>query len=285
VSAGIDAPLERPGCPLCAGSAATPRIAHASLDPYRVVACAACGLAYLSPRPPEAVLRALYERDDYYGSDTEAGYACYREQELALRLTFRRLLRGLARRGLAGGSLLEVGCGAGYLLDEAAAFFSHREGTEYSRAAAAEAAKRADRIHVGGIECVRGARFDVVLSSQVIEHVHRPLDFVREQVARLRPGGAVVVATPWMGSAWQRALGRRWPSLKVPEHVVYYDRRSLARLLERCGLSQVRRIPYPHAFPLSLVAAKLRLRLGGALGRLPVWIPGTTLALCGVAPR
>jgi SAM-dependent methyltransferase len=283
VSAAVELPLEEPGCALCGGLDAAPAIAHPSFDPYRIVRCCACGLAYLSPRPTEAAMRALYERDDYYEAEGASGYASYREQEAALRLTFRRLLRSLARRGLIGGSLLEVGCGHGYLLDEAAAWFDRREGTEYSAAAAQAAARRADRIYRGGIEAVSpDARYDLVVSNQVIEHVHQPRAFLAAQVTRLRPGGAVLVATPWMGSPWQRVLGRRWPSFKVPEHVFYFDRRSLSALMRSAGLDRIREVPYPHAFPLSLVAAKLGLQVGGRAGRLSIWIPATTLALVGV---
>ena len=276
----VELPLEDPRCPACGADDAEPRF---SFPPYRVVRCRRCGLAYLAPRATEASIRSIYLRDDYYEADEAPGYASYRDQELALRLTFRRFVKALARRGVAGGSLLEVGCGHGWLLDEAASWFRRREGTEISAGAARAAAKVADRVHCGGIEalaCER--RFDLVISNHVIEHVYRPLDFLREQVARLRPGGAVAVTTPWMGSPWQRVLGRRWPSFKVPEHVLYLDRSSLARMMHRAGLVRIRAIPYPHAFPLALVGAKLGLRLPAGLGRVPVWIPGTTLALLGV---
>jgi SAM-dependent methyltransferase len=249
------------------------------------VRCASCGLAYLCPRPTPRTLRSLYESDAYYASGTSAGYVDYSAQEPALRATFARVIRTLARRGLAGGSLLEVGCGHGYLLDEARRWFARRDGTEHATSAIEAASARADQVFRGGVESVPDdLSYDVVLSSHVIEHVGRPREFVSAQVARLRPGGALVVATPYMGSVWQRLLGPRWPSFKIPEHLVYLESRSLRQLLEETGLVDVRRLPWPHAFPVALIARKLGVAVSERLGRRAVWIPGTTLAMTGRRP-
>jgi hypothetical protein len=87
-----------------------------------------------------------------------------------------------------------------------------------------------------------------------------------------------------MGSIWQRTLGSRWPSFKIPEHLLYFDLRSLERLLQDAGLVDIRRLPWLHAFPLALVARKLGVWVPERLGRRILWIPGTTLALTGRLP-
>lgn len=271
----VPAQLERPPCPLCGTDA--PRVAYAwSEHPYQVVRCGACRFLYLSPRPAPAALAELYRGGGYWEG---AGYEDYAAQEATLRATARGLLGRLARRGL-GGRLLEVGCGWGYLLDEARPWFSPREGTELDPVACARARQHADAIHAGGVEAIPpGARYDLIVSSQVVEHVTDPLAFLRGQASHLAPGGAVVVVTPDAGSAWRRALGRRWPSFKLPEHLLYFDRRSLTGLLQRAGLPRVERLPYPHAFPLGELGRKLGLGLPGRLSRVGVWLPGTCLAL------
>ena len=54
--------------------------------------------------------------------------------------------------GLTGGDLLEIGCGYGYLLDEARAFFERRVGTEFSPQGAEIARATGAEVFVGGIE-------------------------------------------------------------------------------------------------------------------------------------
>lgn len=221
----------------------------------------------------------LYSQDDYFGGE-QGGYTNYRAQERALRLTFARLLRQMQDRDLCGGRLLEVGCGLGYLLDEARAFFPKRHGTDFSPAAVALAASSADMVFLGGLDAIPAENcYECIVSNHVIEHVYNPRAFVEGLMLRLAPGGSLTIATPDMGSWWRRCMGKRWPSFKLPEHIHYFDRAGLTKLLADCGASAIEQIPYPHAFPASLVAAKLGISLSGRLGDLALWIPGTTLAL------
>lgn len=294
------ATLERPACPLCApgrdafapGVPATDEVAAGrGFAPYGVRSCRACGLHFLCPRLTEAAMQQVYRSDTYFDAGSAqngragrppTGYDNYAAQAQALRLTFRRFLKALQARGLAGGDLLEVGCGPGLLLDEARPLFGRREGCEFSPAAAARARDVADAVHEGGVESVPpSARYDCIVATQVVEHVYDPRAFVRTLVAHLKPGGVLVLATPDGGSPWRRIMGRRWPSYKLPEHVLYFDASTLSRLMGDSGLLGVQSVPYPHAFPLALVAAKLGLAWRGPGAARALWIPGTTLALAG----
>src|SRR4030095_8598990 len=63
----------------------------------------------------------------------------------------------------------------------------------------------------------------------VSAHLYQPRAFVRRLATLLRPGGRVALATPNYDSWLRRLLGRRTVSFKIPEHVAYYDPRTLAR--------------------------------------------------------
>ena len=229
----------------------------------------------------------LYRTDEYFeGGDV--GYASYTALEPALRATFRRLVRQLRRRGF-GGDLLDLGCGYGFLLEEARSTFRSATGTEFSERAAAVARARGLKVVTGGLhDLPAGSRFDCIVASHVVEHLYDPVAVLPTILARLRPGGSLVVATPDMGSAWRRLLGARWPSFKVPEHVLYLDRDALGRLLAGAGFVAVRPMPFRHAFPLGLVVERAGLapiaRRLGRIARVPVWLPGTTVAAVGRRP-
>ena len=268
-------------CPLC-GVSELDRVGHEE-PPFRAVRCR-CGFWYLSPRLAESAMVGAY-RDDGYFEGEGLGYSSYLAQEATLRRTFRRLLRTLERRGMTGGALLEVGCAYGFFLDEARERFGPRVGTEYSPAAAERARERTDRVVLGGLdELDAGDRFRLAACIHVIEHVYDPVGFVRRLHDHLEPGGWVVVATPDMGGFWRPLLGRRWPFYKMPEHVTYFDRESLGRLLEAGGFEDVRPIPYASYFAFDLVAEKLGVRLPDALSRLWLRLPATTVALAGRRP-
>jgi SAM-dependent methyltransferase len=228
-------------------------------------------------------MQEAYRQSSYYEGGA-CGYAdtSYTAQESALRATFKRLLHNLADRRLTGGTLLEVGCGYGYLLDEARAYFDRRAGTEFSLEGAEIARATGAEVFVGGIEQISTERkFDTVVAVQVIEHVYQPLTFVKQLVNHTQPGGHVIIATPDIGGALRKAMGRYWPSFKAPEHVGYFDFRTLSRLMEKAELSDIHQLPYPHAFPLGLITAKFGLNITSAPGCLKVWVPATTVAAYG----
>lgn len=232
-------------------------------------------------------MQEAYRQPSYYEGGA-CGYAdaSYARQEFALRATFKRLLHNLADRRLTGGALLEVGCGYGYLLDEARPYFDRRVGTEFSLEGAEIARATGAEVFVGGIEQISAeGKFDCILAIQVIEHVYQPLTFVKQLIRHTQPGGHVMVATPDIGGVLRKAMGRYWPSFKVPEHVGYFDFRTLSRLMEKVGLSDVRRLPYPHAFPLGLITAKFGFNIPSSLGCLEVWVPATTVAAYGRVSR
>ena len=232
-------------------------------------------------------MRRAYADDDYFEGG-QAGYSdiSYALQERALRATFKRLMRNLQKRNLTGGALLEVGCGYGYLLEEAKPFFSFRVGTEFSNQGVRLASARADIVYAGGVEQLPAdLTFDCVIATHVIEHVYQPLAFVRRLARHTNPRGQVVLAAPDIGGYLRKLMGHRWPSFKTPEHVLYFDATTLSALMRQGGLIDVQSLPYPHAFPLALIASKLRLPFPAALGGANIWVPATTVALYGTVPH
>lgn len=186
---------------------------------------------------------------------------------------------------MTGGRLLEVGCAYGFFLDEARGHFEWRSGTDYSEAAARRARSLADAVYLGGLgEIPAGERYDCAVLIHVIEHIYRPRELVAGLLERLRPGGWVVLAAPDMGSVWRLLMGRSWPFFKVPEHVTYFSRRSLAALLAAAGCRRVVPLPYASSFTGDLIGEKLGLRLPAWLARRRFRLPATTVACAGRKP-
>lgn len=273
--------LEYPNCPLCESECR--ETSYAQFGIHKIMRCRDCRVHYLYPRLTENAMRHFYQSDNYFDGG-ESGYsdASYSDQERALRATFKRLLRNLQQRGQTGGRLLEVGCGYGYLLEEAKDFFDYRVGTEFSAEGVRQASAKADEIYEGGVEQLPAeAKFDCVVATHVIEHVYQPLEFIKQLINHAKPDGKIILAAPDMGGMLRKIMGHRWPSFKIPEHVVYFDAATLSALMRRAGLRDISLLPYPHAFPLALIASKLRLPFPAALSNANIWVPATTVALYG----
>jgi SAM-dependent methyltransferase len=185
---------------------------------------------YLSPRLTEDCMLELYRRGDYFLGEAGFGYTTYEEDERAYRRTFVRRMDEVSAHQ-AGGRLLDVGCGTGWLIDAALARGFDAHGVEASEYAVGRRPDLSERMRLGSFEDFAwdGKPFDVVTLMDVFEHLYHP----RRAVARLAeltaPGGVVAIATPDYDAWLRRVLGRRSPSFKVPEHITYYTRETLGR--------------------------------------------------------
>lgn len=270
--------VEETSCPMCGNveAEATPYEQH----PFKVKRCKTCRLSYLSPRLAAEEANRFYESDEYFaGGDGVSGYDDYSVQEQSLRATFRKLLKTIDAQCASGGSLLEVGCGPGYLLDEARGYFDSLSGVELSPRTAAQASDlTAAKIYLSIEEIDDSPAFDCIIATHVIEHIYDPVAFVEGLARRLKPGGSMILAAPHMGSVFRHIMGRRWPSFKYPEHVSFFDEKTLPELFQRAGLEVVERVPYPHVFPLSLVLSKFGIPSPRWTDRVSVTLPATTIS-------
>lgn len=109
---------------------------------------------------------------------------------------------GMSFAPLAGKTALDVGCGAGLLVEPLARLGARVTGLDAApenigAARAHAAAMGLDVEYVaGGIEDLPGRRFDLITSMEVIEHVSNPAVFVAGLADALAPGGLMILSTP-----------------------------------------------------------------------------------------
>jgi SAM-dependent methyltransferase len=101
--------------------------------------------------------------------------------------------------------------------------------------------RAADRIALGSVTALPfpSRSFDVVLCNHVIEHLAQP-DRAAVEIARvLRPGGLAIIGVPNEGSALARLRNHvlQRSILAATDHVNFFTRDTLSRLLERAGLT------------------------------------------------
>jgi SAM-dependent methyltransferase len=200
----------------------------------------------------------------------EAESADYVEEEAGQRETARKTLERIERHTRRG-SLLDLGCWVGFLLDEARARGWSPVGVEPSTFACAFARERfgldVRQGELMSTELEPGA-FDAVVLGDVIEHLLDPGRALDHIAALMRPGGVIHLAVPDAGSRLARAMGARWWSV-IPTHVQYFTRHSLTTLLARHGWTVLEMTTAPKAFTVRYYLG----RLGGyneALGRAVV---------------
>ncbi len=191
-----------------------------------IVQCTRCWLVFQNPQPDPAAVLAAYEEvvDERYAEEREGRVH-----------TFRRALRELEEYA-APGRLLDVGAHLGVFIEVARAAGWEAEGIEPSRWAVAEARARGIPITCGALAEFDAApgTFDAVTMWDVIEHLPDPLAELRRAHELLRPRGTIAISTMDVEAPIARLLGRRWPWY-MEMHLIYFSRRTLARMVETAG--------------------------------------------------
>lgn len=225
-----------PSCPSC-GSQQSHRAIE--VGSYWYASCDRCGLLRLDPLPDASATTALYDAD-YFAAVSSGGYVDYVGDEDVHRRNARRHLGRLG--GLRPpGTLVEVGSAAGFLLDEARHAGWEVCGVEVSEPMTREAAERFGLQLVDDISRIDlpRASVDVVLATQVIEHLVNPLETLIAARELLRPGGVLVIETWDIGSPLARVLKSKWQQITPPSVVWLWDRRQLEAMVGRAGFQEI----------------------------------------------
>lgn len=179
----------------------------------------------------------------YEYSSAEAVWA---DDEIARRVT------GELRAGGQVRSVLDAGCGNGNLAAriaaegfEVSAFDISASGVGHARAAFPDVRFEVASVY-DDLAARFGQAFDACVAVEVIEHLYDPRQFVRGAFEVLRPGGWLVVTTPYHGyvkNVILALLGRmdgHYTALWDGGHIKFWSRSTLASVLVEAGFEVVR---------------------------------------------
>jgi SAM-dependent methyltransferase len=138
--------------------------------------------------------------------------------------------------------LLEVGFGAGSVMEAAARGGWEVSGVEVSRSAVEHARGRGFEVFNGELANANypEGHFDVVVASEILEHIPEPQKLISEVYRVLRPGGLLWATTPNSRSVSSRVLGAKWSAIGPPEHLHLFSRQGMKRMLGAAGFKYVR---------------------------------------------
>lgn len=145
-------------------------------------------------------------------------------------------------------SICDLGCGNGHISGRLAAL-----GYEVTGVDASASGIRIARHAYPGTNFVEApidrdlnvGKFDLVISSDVIEHLYRPSDLLEAAVSQLNPYGQVLLGTPYHGylkNLVLAATGRmdaHFSALHDGGHIKFYSVNTLAKLMRAHGFEDL----------------------------------------------
>lgn len=151
-----------------------------------------------------------------------------------------------------GTRVLDVGCGNGFTAGEflkrgcqVVGLDLSESGIDLARrtypAARFEVLAADERV----LERLGEKHFDIVVSTEVVEHLYAPKEYAQGCFAALRPGGRFVCTTPYHGYLKNLALSlaNKWDAHLSPlwdgGHIKFWSRRTLGQLLVETGFENL----------------------------------------------
>jgi SAM-dependent methyltransferase len=224
----------------------------------QILRCQQCELGFRASRIDEDDLAHLY---------ADLDVEVYQSELRGRRATANRHL-DIVRRYCSPSRLLDVGCASGLFLRSAADLGWSVVGVEPSKALSRLAKENLDgrgeviatTLQTAGLS---KSDFDVVTLWDVLEHVPQPGEFLQTAASLLKPSGHLFVNVPDLDSLQARLLRARWPLL-LPEHLNYFNRRSLTYCGTQAGLAALYMGRRKASFSVQYVL--YRLRQHGVIG-------------------
>jgi len=193
-------------------------------------------------RRPGVAQSILEDNPWYTGSQFEwAGLPWIEPIYAARRRYFVGCIERAKRRAGRDVRVLDAGCGDGYWLTELRGIAGVRlSGVDYNPLRVERARQAAPGVPVRCLSLEEdgpeGGPFDVILCSQVIEHVADDMGLLHRLRTLLAPGGTLILGTPNQGSPLARWRDRRYARRGfVTDHVQFYTEPVIRRRLAAAG--------------------------------------------------
>jgi SAM-dependent methyltransferase len=210
-------------------------------DGYDILKCRSCGVLFRADLPDSDSLREIYGAAYFTASAGDTGgqgYADYLGEAPNHRANAQARIR-LLEKYLTPARLLDVGCAAGFFLDEARRAGWEGEGVEVSAGMVDHARNQLGlSVHDAPFADVEldSESFDAVTMWDYIEHSADPAGDLRHSSRLLRPGGVLALSTGDARSMIARLSGSRWHLLTPRHHNFFFTQRSLQQAFASAGM-------------------------------------------------
>lgn len=222
-------------CYLCQSKKVQPFFEKLS---HEFVKCLSCGFVFLKPKPGLFKTLALYYENGFFTGDKN--YCGFSNYLLDKKVTARNMRRNLDKilSFNKEGKLLDMGCATGIFLKIAQKKGFEPFGVDSSSFAFTHIPKnlkaKVQKTTIGKAE-FPDKFFNLVTMWDLIEHLFDPRSDLKHIKKFLKENGVLVIGTSDVESPWAKLWGKNWHFFAPPQHLYYFSKRTLRKLLNQAG--------------------------------------------------
>lgn len=265
-------------CPLCLRNAKHKMSMPIDAKTFKPTAhgnvfrCSDCNFGFIYPRPTPTETQHFYDLDAYYTQGkshmVETGAPSFNSKirtHLAWRADKGEALINIITESVKPNStILDIGCGAGTLLQKLAQLGYIAIGVERDTRSLSLDEKNL-KVLEGTAESIPAEILprscDGIVISHVLEHLTDPITVLQNAAKLLKPNGLLFCEVPNNESLIAKQSGLSWEHLDIPRHINFFDEKTLKLVAQNAGL-KVKRIyfgGYYRYFDNSYIATEQRI--------------------------
>ncbi len=215
-----------------------------------IVKCKNCGLVFANPRPKRDSLTQFY----FSGEDEK-----YIEQQKERSKTFQKVMKFIETFQPCG-RILDIGCGAGFLLSVAKEKGWQVKGIElnqfFTNFAVSELKVDAINDMAENVE-LKPNLFDVIVIWDTLEHVLNPYEILSKAHSWLKKGGYIFINFPNINSIFARVFRRKWWFIESM-HLYYFSPDIINKYFNKIGFKYLQKKRHIQTLKLGYLISKLR---------------------------
>ncbi len=253
-------------CPVCSNNNFSPFLNctdyFVSGEEFQIKKCNSCGFKITENIEDEENIGSYYQSEEYIShSNTSKGLvnSIYHSVRKYMLDRKRALVEKVSKK--EKGSILDIGTGTGFFINEMRQKGWATTGTEKSNEAR-EFSKNEFGLNIFPTEQLfkfKDSMFDVITLWHVLEHIHKLSENLVTFNNMLKKDGKLIIAVPNSSSYDAKHYSKYWAAYDVPRHIWHFEPEQMELLGKKFGftLLGIRSMPFD-SFYVSMLSEKYK---------------------------
>lgn len=218
-------------CPICQSTEfeyqLTCKDFTVSKEEFNIVSCKNCNFFITYPHPDEKQISKYYQSENYISHSDKKDSFFDKLYHLVRKYTLKQKVN-LVKRYVPHGTILDIGCGTGYFLNECKNNNFDTIGIEPNEIARISCQKKGLKVFENINEILnQNKSINVVSLWHVLEHIHQPKDLLIKIHSLLSTKGILILALPNRNSFDAKYYKQFWAGYDVPRHIYHFTKKNV----------------------------------------------------------